>query len=89
MDALDISKLVQQLQEERAAVALNNFLLQEEADQSISKETIQSLSTLTSKDLGIEDLNKALNLSTRCIAFDVTESFVFTGLRPPTKLWKW
>ena len=73
MDALDITKLVQQLQEERAAVALNNFLLHEEveqgyADQSISKEMMQNLSTLTSNDLGIEDLNKALNLSTRYIA---------------------
>jgi hypothetical protein len=49
LDALDITKLVQQLQEERAAVALNNFLLQEKglhvpsADQSISKVLLTAI----------------------------------------------
>ena len=33
LDALDIANLVQQLQEERAAVALNNFLLDDVDDE--------------------------------------------------------
>jgi len=75
LDALDIAKLVQQLQEERAAVALNKFLWNKDKgsswDQAESQGFIASLANITSADLNIEDLNKALNLSTRFAATDI------------------
>ena len=70
MDALDIANLVQQLQEERAAVALNNFLWN--MDSSPSIESIKKITNMTKSDLDVDDLNKALNLSTRsakCLSF--------------------
>ena len=66
MDALDIAFLVQQLQEERAAVALNNFLLDDE-----SKNNIDTIRNITSKtDIKADDIEKALNLTTRFAATD-------------------
>ena len=64
------------MQEERAAVALNKFLWNTDqgsyenksADQS--QGFIESLVNITSKDLNIDDFNKALNLSTRFAATD-------------------
>uniref|UniRef100_A0A0K2UXU2 Guanylate cyclase domain-containing protein n=1 Tax=Lepeophtheirus salmonis TaxID=72036 RepID=A0A0K2UXU2_LEPSM len=61
MDALDIANLVQELQKERAAVALNNFLWN--MDSSPNIDSIKKISKLTLID--VDDLNKALNLSTR------------------------
>ena len=44
LDALDIANLVQQLQEERAAVALNNFLLDvDDADKQTNLDTIKEI----------------------------------------------
>ena len=75
LDALDIAKLVQQLQEERAAVALNKFLIlgveSPSASQSQSQGFLESLANITSVDLNIDDLNEALNLSTRFAATDL------------------
>ena len=75
LDALDIAKLVQQLQEERAAVALNKFLIHSfespSASQSQSQGFLESLANITSVDLNIDDLNEALNLSTRFAATDL------------------
>ena len=77
LDALDIAKLVQQLQEERAAVALNKFLWNTDqgsyANKSaeLSQGFIESLVNITSRDLDIDGLNKALNLSTRFAATDI------------------
>ena len=77
LDALDIAKLVQQLQEERAAVALNKFLWNkdkgsfESPSASQSQGFIESLANITSADLNIDDLNEALNLSTRFAATDL------------------
>ena len=90
LDALDIAKLVQQLQEERAAVALNKFLWNKDkvrlrlvdtnilnrwlvkgSSSSQSQGFIESLANITSADLNIDDLNEALNLSTRFAATDL------------------
>ena len=95
LDALDIAKLVQQLQvqilvscdlfkkhldmfqEERAAVALNKFLWNkdkgsfESPSAAQSQGFIESLANITSADLNIDDLNEALNLSTRFAATDL------------------
>lgn len=64
MDALDIAYLVQQLQEERAAVALNNFLLDDDSS-STHIDSIRNITDLTKSDLDEDDLNRALNLTTR------------------------
>ena len=64
------------MQEERAAVALNKFLWNTDqgsyANKSaeLSQGFIESLVNITSRDLDIDDLNKALNLSTRFAATD-------------------
>ena len=71
----DIAKLVQQLQEERAAVALNKFLLKGSPSSSQSQEFKESLANLTSVDFSVDmdskNLNDLYNLSTRFTATDI------------------
>ena len=72
---VDIAKLVQQLQEERAAVALNKFLLKGSPSSSQSQEFKESLANLTSVDFSVDmdskNLNDLYNLSTRFTATDI------------------
>ena len=77
LDALDIANLVQQLQEERAAVALNNFLLDvDDANKKANLDTIKEITDKTKTDIKAADFEKALNLSTRFMATDAALSGV-------------